>query len=121
MKIIGKLGMMFGLVAGLGFANTWNAKLIDASCYDAQKETARKSHENIAKVCAPTEATTAFAIRTSSGKVYKVDSDSNPALAEDLRKGALKKDKDGDVHASVTGSVKNGVLKVNSVVVPKSK
>jgi hypothetical protein len=118
MKTFGKLGIMLGLGASLSFGAMWNGKLMDAACYDTQKA-AEKSHEDLTKVCAPTASTTAFAIRVSDGKVYKVDSSGNAALADDLRKGVLKKDHDGDVHATVTGSLDNGTVRVDSVNIEK--
>jgi hypothetical protein len=116
MKTIGKLGMAACFAASLSYGTTWNGKLLDASCYDSNKG---QSHENIAQVCAPTPSTTSFAIRTSTGKVYKVDSSSNAKLASDVQSGVLKKDTDGDIHASITGKLKDHVVSVNSVVVDK--
>jgi hypothetical protein len=116
MKTLGKLGLALCLATSFSYANTWKAKLMDASCYDNRKAV-RGSHEKIAEACAPTASTTDFAIRTSAGKVYKVDSESNSKLAADIQNGVLKKDKDGDIHAMVTGKLKAGMVKVNSVVV----
>jgi len=117
-KTIGKLGLTLCLAATLSFGRTWSAKVIDASCYDTRKA-AHQTEGSTAKVCAPTASTTNFAIQTSTGKVYKVDSTGNSRLAGDIQSGALKKDHDGDIHAMVTGKLKSGVLTLNSVVVTK--
>jgi len=119
MKTIGKFGSLLCFGAMLGYGATLSGKLMDAACYDTQKS--QKSHEDATKVCAPTATTTDFAIRTTTGKVYKVDSSGNSALADDIRKGALKKDHDGDIHATVNGSLKGDVVTVNSVNLDKLK
>ena len=118
MKPIGKLGMTLCFAAALGSGATWTGKLIDASCYDSRKTTS-EPHGKVSEVCAPSPSTTSFAFRTSSGKVYKIDDSGNSKLASDIQNGVLKKDKDGDIHAVITGKRKAGVVKLNSVVVSK--
>ncbi len=118
MKTMGKLGMTLCCAAALSFGATWNGKLMDASCYDSHK-TAGGPREKLTEVCAPTASTTNFAIRTSTGKVYKVDDASNSKLANDVQSGALKPDKDGDMHALVTGRRRAGIVSVNSVIEQK--
>jgi hypothetical protein len=118
MKMLGKCGIMLGFGAMLSYGATWTGKLLDATCYDTRKASV-KSNEDFTKACAPTASTTEFAIRTPSGKVYKVDSAGNSALADDLQKGVLKKDHDGDIHATINGSRDGKVVKVNSVNVEK--
>ncbi len=56
-----------------------------------------------------------FAIQTTAGKVYKVNDSGNSELAKDIRDGVLKKDKDGDVHATVTGSMEGQMVNVTSI------
>ena len=119
MKTIEKLGVAACLLAGLSYGETWNGRLLDASCYDANKKSAHEAHEKIAEVCAPTGSTTNFAFRTTGGKVYKIDSSSSAKIASDVQNGTLKKDKDGDIHASITGKEKHDVVTVNSIVVDK--
>jgi hypothetical protein len=118
MKTFGKLGITLCCAAALSYGATWNGKLMDASCYDSHKG-ARESREKLTEVCAPTASTTNFAIRTSTGKVYKVDGASNTMLANDVQRGALKADKDGDIHAVITGHRRAGLVSVNSVVEQK--
>lgn len=119
MKTIWKLGALLGLGAAFCFGEVWQAKVLDASCSDSRKGTEHKSSENLARECAPTASTTDFAIQTSDGKVYKVDSSGSAGLAKDLRDGVLKKDKDGDVHANITGSREGETVKVTSINVEK--
>src|SRR3954468_2973825 len=74
MKTLAKFGIPLLFVAA-GYAENWNAKLLDASCYDKSATSShssaqtsdRKSREDLAKNCAPTAATTSYAIETSSG------------------------------------------------------
>ena len=113
MTTIGKLGIAFGLAAGLSYAASFDGKLLDASCYDTQKSA--KEHKDLTKTCAPTVSTTDFAIRTSAGKVYKLNESGNAALAKDVRSGVIKADHDGDMHASLTGKLKDGVVDVDVV------
>ena len=120
MKPLGKFGIILCLGAAFSYAESWTGKLLDASCYDTQKATI-KSNESLARTCAPTASTTDFAIQTSAGKVYKVNTSGNSALADDIRNGVLKKDKDGDMHATITGSRDGDVVKVDSVNLEKKE
>src|SRR3954465_14379787 len=104
MKTIVKLTVPLCLAAA-SYAENWNAKLLDASCYDKSapatqggQPTDKKSREAISKNCAPTASTTSFAIQTSGGKVYKLDADGNTKATSAMQGGALKPDHDGDVH-----------------------
>lgn len=119
MNTIQKLGIIFCLGAAFSYAETWTAKVLDASCYDAQKATS-KSSEELARACAPTESTANFAIQTTSGKVYKVGT-GNSDFAEDVRNGVLKKDKDGDVHARISGKREGDTVNVNAILLDKKK
>ena len=57
---------------------------------------------------------TAYAVH-ANGKFYKLDSSGNAKIAADLKSGAIKADKDGDVHASVTGSLNGDIVNVDTV------
>jgi len=117
MKTIEKVGIMLCLGAAFTYAETWTGKVLDASCYDAQK-TATKSHEDLARTCVPTATTTDFAIQTADGKVYKVGSGTYEFVA-DVRNAVLKKDKDGDMHARVTGKREGDTVKVDAIILEK--
>ena len=119
MTTIGKLGILLGLGAALGYAESWTGKILDASCYDTQKTAGHKSDESLARECAPSATTKDFAIQTAAGKVYKVNASGNAELAKDIRDGVLKKDQDGDVHATVTGSMENEMVNVTSINLDK--
>jgi len=119
MTAMGKVGILVCVGAVCSYAETWTGKVMDAACYDTRKTAEHKSNEEIARACAPTATTTDFAIQTSAGKVYKVDSSGNSELAKDIRNGVLKKDKDGDIHATVTGSLDGETMKVTTIELQK--
>ena len=119
MKTIGKLQILLSLGAAFSYGEVWSAKVLDASCYDSRKATEHKSSENLARKCAPTASTTDFAIQTSDGKVYKVNSSGSAEFAKDIRDGVLKKDHDGDIHANVTGSREGETVNVTTINVEK--
>ena len=75
MKTLVKLAIPLCL-AGASYAENWNAKLLDASCADkgggqTTQTSDRKSRETLAKNCAPTASTTAYAIEASGGCLIK--------------------------------------------------
>jgi hypothetical protein len=119
MRTIQKLGIVFCLAGAASYAETWTAKVLDASCYDTQKA-ASKSAESLARTCAPTDTTANFAIQTAAGKVYKVGT-GNSEFAADIRNGVLKKDEDGDLHARVNGKREGDTVNVNSILLDKKK
>ena len=99
---------------------------MDSACYDKspQHQTSdHKSREKLAESCAPTASTNSFALETSTGAVYKLDTAGNSKAASAFQSGALKADKDGDVHATITGSqeASSQTLKVDSVSSGKHK
>ena len=121
-KTIERLGILLVLGAASSFGATQmvSGKLMDASCFDGQKTKDRRAPNSLTKTCVPTASTTTFALRTSSGRVYKVDNDSgNAALAKDVRDGVLKTDKDGDIHASISGRIEHRMIRVDSVDISK--
>ena len=103
----------------LTFAASWNAKLLDASCASSNTSTSQKaSNEKLAKACAPSAATTTFAIE-ANGKVYNLDPTGNEKVASEMKSGALKPDNDGDFHAMVQGTAQGNTIKVDSVSAAK--
>ena len=120
MKRIALLGILSCLGAGLTYAANFNGKLMDEACWtkssaSAPPETAKKTREDAAKSCAPSAATTSFALEVSKSKVYKLDSDGNTKAASEFKSGTLKPDNDGDVHATVSGTLEGDTIKVDSV------
>jgi hypothetical protein len=114
MKTISKFAISLCLVAPFGGAASWNAKLLDANCPEATTPAQQKVSEKIAKTCAPSAATTSFAI-FADGKVYKLDGAGNEKVLSGMKNGGFKPDHDGDVHASVTGNLNGDIVKVDSI------
>lgn len=124
MNIITKVGITLCFAGALGYAENFSGKLMDANCYDKSAQTGagqsaassdRKSRDKMAEACGPTAATTSFAFQARDGKVYKLDSAGNAKAASAMQSGALKSDKDGDVHVSVSGSMQGETLTVDSI------
>jgi len=119
MNTIIKAGAILCFTGLCSYAETWTGKLVDAACYDSKATPASAGEKtaklgNIDKDCAPTASTTAYAVH-ANGKFYKLDSSGNAKIAADLKSGAIKADKDGDVHASVTGSLSGDTVTVDTV------
>jgi hypothetical protein len=119
MKTVGKLGIILGLASMAAYAETWDGKLIDATCFENFSSSAtdgRKAPDldKLDKDCAPTPGTTTFAV-IDHGKVYKLDAIGNTKVAADVYGGAVKPDKDRDVHVTVKGKLQGDTIIVESV------
>jgi hypothetical protein len=112
-----KIGMTVCMTGIFCYGANWNGKLVDASCYDntSANRTNTASTAKLDKECAPSPSTSAFALEVSKNKVYKLDAAGNTKAAEAIKAGAIKSDNDGDVHASVTGTMEGTTLKVDSI------
>jgi|SRR5690242_10805530 hypothetical protein len=121
MRTITKMGLTLCMAGAFCYAENWNGKLIDASCYDNSRAgstastNSGRTSSKLDKECAPTSSTSTFAIQTSGSKVYKLDSAGNAKAAEAMQAGSLKSDKDGDVHVSISGSMQGDTVKVDSL------
>jgi len=123
MRRLATLGMMLSFAAALCHAERFTGKLMDAACYNTNKvasqESGHKTYRSITKTCAPTESTTSFAVRITSGgnagNTIRLDDPGNAQAAAAMKSGALKADKDGDVHISVSGKLLGETLKDVSV------
>ena len=94
----------------LALAENWSGKLLDATCYDQQKNAAS---------CDATSATTAFAL-DASGTIYKLDADGNSKAADALKNRADRaadpsKPASTHVMAKVQGTEKAGIITVESI------
>jgi len=98
-----------GAFSVLALAENFSGKLLDSSCYDAQKKTTG---------CDASSATTSFAIDVS-GKVYKLDSNGNSKAMAALKNRADRADptkqQSKEVMANVNGTEKSGTLTVESI------
>jgi hypothetical protein len=114
MRSIVKLVAVLAIFAAFASAETWNGRLLDASCVEAQKSAA----------CDPTASTVAFAINVS-GKIYRFD-DAGNAKAVEALKTRTERSKDPNqppsqanaaISAKVTGMLEGEVVKVESIQV----
>lgn len=122
MKNITKLGVTLCMASAFCYAETFNGKLLDASCYDNSQGAAATTSTapghatgKLDKECAPTASTTNFAIETSNKKVYRLDSAGSAKAAAAMQSGELKADNDGDVHVSINGSMQGDRVSVDSL------
>ena len=124
MKTILKFGIAFLLAGTVSYArdwNGWNGRLLDASCSDRNAGTIQGRHyrtsDDLGKTCMPTASTTTFAFQSAdSGKVYKLDENSNAKAEKGIADGVLKpSNKDGEYHVFITGSHKTGEMVVNGI------
>jgi hypothetical protein len=118
MKFLRNITLGTCLVAGVTYAETWNAKLLDASCAEKSATNGKvdkKARESIAKTCAAGSGTTAFAILTTAGNVYKLDGESNTKAVSALKAGSFDPDNDGDVHATIVGTLQGDTVTATSI------
>jgi len=114
MKRTFTLGAALLFVSALAFGETFSGVLVDARCSAQQKDAA----------CAPTSATTAFAIQVSGGKTYKLDAEGNAKAADAMKANSNSADRakdpnspDNKVMATVEGTQNGDEIKVDSIVV----
>lgn len=103
---------LFVVFSVLALAETWQGRLVDASCYEQQKSVT---------TCDPTSATNSFALFVAN-KPYKLDETGNSKAAEAIKSRADRssdptKPASSQVTAKVTGTQDgDGMLKVDSVI-----
>ena len=107
MRTIPKLGLMLTLAGTMCFGTTWRgARLIDAACSD---QNGKVTH--VSRQCAPTASTSTFAMKSRySGKIYKLDEQSNLKAQQAFEAGAMKPDRNGAYRATVIGKREQGNL-----------
>jgi hypothetical protein len=112
MRTIAKLGMGLCLIAAFSFALTmYRGQLMDASCYNQNHATAG---EKVWVQCAPTAATTAFAIHANGNIRMLDDAGNNKAMAA-FKDGALKTDRNGDMPVTIDGYRHGNTIKVEGI------
>ena len=119
MKTTTKLGLILCIAGVAGYAESWSGKLIDTSCLDRFSTAASSGKkaldlDKLDKQCAPTAATTSFAV-LDGDKIYKLDAKGNSKVLADIYGGAIKADHDKDVHVTVTGKKNGDTIMVDSV------
>ena len=120
------LGVALCFAGAISFGANYSGKLVDSACYDKNAQTstdtkatntttANHKTKELATTCAPTAATKDFALETSRGKIYKFDTSGNTKAASEFQSGTFKPDNDGDIHATVSGTLDGSTLKVDNV------
>jgi len=98
-------------LATLAFAESWNGKLIDATCMDTQKNMT---------ACAATSATTSFLL-VVDGKSYHLDQNGNTKATEALKSRADRTAPNApattEISAKVSGTKEGDTIKVDSIQV----
>jgi hypothetical protein len=98
-----------GALSTFALAESYSGKLLDASCYDKQKQ---------ANACDATSSTTAFALDVS-GTVYKLDRAGNSKASAAIKNRADRTDptkqQSKEVMAKVDGTEKGGTIAVENV------
>ena len=114
MKIVLEGIFLVSIASTICFGDTWSGKLIDATCTDLDKTNIQTKD---AGTCAPQERTLAFAIQTSDGKIYKLDSSGNVKAAEFLKVTKIK----SDIDVTISGTISGQTVKVDSLNVSPNK
>ena len=123
MRKLVTLGIMLFLTGALCHAERFTGRLMDAACYNTNKVASQasghKTYHSITKTCAPTESTTSFAVRITSGgnagNTIRLDDSGNARVESALKSGELRVGKDGAMHVKVSGKLLGETLKDASV------
>jgi len=112
MRSIAKLAIGLCFAAALSFGLTmYRGQLMDASRYNQNRA---NTGQKIWVQCAPTAATTSFAVHTNGG-VRMLDEAGNNKATAAFQQGNLKNDKNGDMPVTVAGWRHGNTIKVESI------
>ena len=119
MRTISKLGIVLCMAGAISYAETWTGKLIDSTClerFSTADNNGKKALDldKLDKQCAPSAATTTFAV-LDGDKIYKLDAAGSSKVMADIYGGAVKADHDRDVHVTVKGKKNGDTIVVESV------
>ena len=106
MKTIQSAAMLLCLTAALSFGENISGTLIDVNCKPVVDKNAPSDSP---PSCSPKGSTTEFAVRTSAGKLYRLDGPGNARVAS-----ALKNDP-GRTNITVTGPIEGDRITVESI------
>jgi hypothetical protein len=111
MRIILSFVALSSVFSMLAMAETYNGKLLDATCYDQQKKAA---------ACDATSSTSTFALEVG-GAVHRLDRVGNTKAAAALKNRADRSDpsqpQSKEVMAKVDGTEKGGTITVENIEV----
>jgi hypothetical protein len=106
MRTIQKAAMLLSLTAAFCFGENISGTLIDANCSPVADKNAPSDSP---PSCSPKGSTTEFAVKTSAGKLYRLDSAGNARVAS-----ALKTDP-GRTNVTVSGKIEGQTITVESI------
>src|ERR1700684_4258929 len=99
-----KVMIVLSITSTMCLAESWTGKLVDATCAEKGKNASPSGQSSKdMNACTPKESTASFAVRTSDGRIIKLDSTGN-ALAADTFKANSKSNK-GEMVITVTGTM----------------
>jgi hypothetical protein len=105
-KSIQKAVALVCFTAALGFGENISGTLLDANC---QPVADKNAPSDAAPACSPKGSTTEFAVKTSAGKLYRLDGPGNARVAS-----ALKNDP-GRTNITVSGKIEGQTITVESI------
>lgn len=106
MKSIWRFAVLLCLTAVVSFGENISGTLIDANCQPAADKNAPSDSP---PSCSPKGSTTAFAVKTSSGKIYRLDEQGNARVAAALRSDP------GRTNVTVSGKIEGQAIAVESI------
>jgi hypothetical protein len=106
MKTIQRAATLLCLMAALIFGENISGTLIDANC---QPVTDKNAPSDSPPSCSPKGSTTAFAVKTSAGRVYLLDGQGNAKVSAALRSDP------GRTNVTVSGKVEGQTIMVESI------
>ncbi|HXP86671.1 MAG TPA: hypothetical protein VN841_18215 [Bryobacteraceae bacterium] len=106
MKTIRKTALLLCLTAAFGFGENISGTLLDANC---QPVADKNAPSDAPPSCSPKGSTTEFAVKTSAGKIYRLDGAGNARVAS-----ALKSDP-GRTNVTVSGKIEGQTITVESI------
>ncbi len=105
-----RLAVLVIIFSAIALAETWNGKLVDASCANDQADPS---------ACSVTDSTKLFGLQMGNA-VYRLDKEGNAKVARALRDRAdrIKEERPGSkepIQAKITGRRDQDLIRVESV------
>ena len=112
-----KAMILLSITSTLCLGESWTGKLVDAACADQSKNnspsaTSSQSTKDMS-ACTPKDSTTSFAIRTSDGRIIKLDSTGNAKAAETFK--ANSKANGREMNVTINGTMTGDTVQVDSI------
>src|SRR5580704_3023907 len=107
MRSTAKLWLVLSVFAVLSYGDTWSGKLLDADCVERSRQNPDRNSSKTGNppTCVASKTTSAFALQTSDGKVYKLDPAGNSKAATALRGNPDNDSPEADVAGARAGEI----------------